>query len=539
MKMHHIFLWVFLAVLLYIGPGTTFDHRIAHDFPFGLLASDAFQHQIRAEFIKDQDHYRIEAPYTVTGEEGIIGYYQPILYHLSVLWHHVSGLPVYDLEYLVIFVFAIISIMLIYDLIRHWNQNIAYLSIPFMLLFFSGNSLIGFRWGHWPAMLAGAFLLTLIWALPLLFEKGGFVVIAILMSSLIMSHGSEFVFGIFIILAFVAWHFYHSTTWKERAGITKPLIFAVLLTLLIAGYSFIILQKVWLAAYPYEFKFLPKDEGFGPTVNLLWWMLVILFAAIILGLTTLKKKIPWPFVASVAFLVFGYLNIVGFGVRAFTMRFWWPIMLSILAGFLLYFVTQYFTKRFAFFSLWICILVSGFILGVYWNNVPIQGLMDKEHWDTFTYVAQNTPENAKVFFLYNPLYQQDALLRNVKRFHVRANEADFVGKLKNGTVSRYYEAKKPGDWGPGLPFRTGPFSFDTRWEELWNTRNTVQDLCAYDVVILDIGGDPQLQTLYQYQAAIGQAMIQHPWIQPVYNNKANVVLLNSKPGEECIAEAAA
>ena len=533
-------LWLFLGALLFIGPGTTFNHQIAHEYPYGLLASDAFQHQIRAEFIKDQDSYKTEAPYTVTGEEGIIGYYQPILFHLSVLWHHVSGLPLYDLQYLLLFVFSIIGIMLVYDLIRQWSQNIAYLSIPFMLLFFSGNSLIGFRWGHWPAMLAGAFLLTLVWAMPILLDRGGFVLLAILMSALIMTHGSEFVFGIFVVIGYVLWRWiFADKSWKERLTLVKPLVFVVILTIIISGYSYIILSKVWLTAYPYEFKFLPKDEGFGQQVELTWWILVLIGASILLCALTLKKKMPWPFAASCYFLVFGYLNVIGFGVRAFTMRFWWPVMLSVFFGFLIYFIYQFFSMKSQVLAVGTAALLSIIAITFFWTNEPIQGLMDKDHWDTFAWVAQNTPANATVFFLYNPLYAQDAMLRNVKRFHVRANEADFVGKLQNGTISRYYEAKKPGDWGPGLPYRTGPFSFGTRWEQVWETRNAPRDLCAYDIIVLDVNGDPQLKALYQYQAAIGQALIKHPWIKPVYQNDRNAVLQNTRPGEECIAEVGA
>ncbi len=535
-----LFLWIFLATLLYIGPGTTFDHRIAHEFPYGLLASDAFQHQIRAEFIKDQDSYKTEAPYTVTGEEGILGYYQPVLYHLSVLWYHVSGLPLYDLEYLVLFVFGILAILLIYDLLKQWNQHIAILSVPFMLLFFSGNSLIGYRWGHWPAMLAGAFLLALVWAIPLIRDKGGCILIAILMSALIMTHGSEFVFGIFIIISYVLWQWiFVNTTKKERLSIIKPLVFAVIVTVIIAGYSYIILSKVWLTAYPYEFKFLPKDDGFGQPVVLVWWVLLIIIASLAIALLTLGKKTPWPFIVSWAFLVFGYLNVVGFGVRAFTMRFWWPIMLSVFFGFLIYFLLKLVRAPAPFLSLLLCIAFSvGLIVSV-WNNAPIPGIMDKDHWDAFSWVADNAPANASVFFLYNPMYSQDALLRNVKRFHVRANEADFVGKLRNNTISRFYEAKKPGDWGPGLPYRTGPFSFGTRWEALWDSRNAPRDLCAYDIVVVDINGDSSLAGLFQYNAAIGQTLIKHPWITPVYKNDALVILENSKTGKECIAEEAA
>ena len=48
-----LLLAAFFALLLFIGPGITLNHKIMHDFPYGYSASDAFQHQVRAEAVKD------------------------------------------------------------------------------------------------------------------------------------------------------------------------------------------------------------------------------------------------------------------------------------------------------------------------------------------------------------------------------------------------------------------------------------------------------------------------------------------------------
>ena len=70
-NLEKIMLIIFFAILLYIGPGVLFDHKIKHDFPFAYGASDAFQHQIRAESIKDMGNFRYEASYLVKGVENI------------------------------------------------------------------------------------------------------------------------------------------------------------------------------------------------------------------------------------------------------------------------------------------------------------------------------------------------------------------------------------------------------------------------------------------------------------------------------------
>src|SRR3989344_1820968 len=101
-----IFLTVFFAVFLLIGNGFLFDHKLKHDFQYAYLASDAFQHQIRAESIKDAGNYRNEASYIVMGIEGAVGYYPPIIYHLSVILSYLSGLEAYDTIYFIVFLSA-------------------------------------------------------------------------------------------------------------------------------------------------------------------------------------------------------------------------------------------------------------------------------------------------------------------------------------------------------------------------------------------------------------------------------------------------
>ena len=115
--MEKIFLMLFFGIFLYAGYAILSGERLQHDFPYGYLASDAFQHQIRAESIKDAGNYRNEASYIVMGIKDAVGYYPPVLYHLSVILSHLSGLEVYDTFYFIVFLFAAIASMLTYIII--------------------------------------------------------------------------------------------------------------------------------------------------------------------------------------------------------------------------------------------------------------------------------------------------------------------------------------------------------------------------------------------------------------------------------------
>ena len=130
------FLIVFFAVFLLMGNGSLFDNRLQHDFPYAYLASDTFQHQVRAQSIKDAGNYKNEASYISSGIQGVIGYYPPILYHLSVMLSHLSGLEVYDTIYFLVFLFAGLASLLMYFIIRQFNKNVAVIALPISLIIF-------------------------------------------------------------------------------------------------------------------------------------------------------------------------------------------------------------------------------------------------------------------------------------------------------------------------------------------------------------------------------------------------------------------
>ena len=120
-----IILLCFFVAILFLGPGVLFDHKIKHDFPFAYMASDAFQHQVRAEAIKDMGNFRYEAVYISSGLEGTVGRYPPALYHLAVILSYSAGIEVYDSIYFIVTFFAIIAAFIMYFIIRNFNKTVA------------------------------------------------------------------------------------------------------------------------------------------------------------------------------------------------------------------------------------------------------------------------------------------------------------------------------------------------------------------------------------------------------------------------------
>ena len=143
---------IFFLLALSLGLGTMFDHRISHEFPYGYGASDSFQHQTRAEWIKDEGNFRYEAPYISKGLEKTVGRYPPILYHLAVILAASSHIEVYDAILFLIGFFAVIGSLGFYFIVSTYHKNIALLCLPISILIYSFPPSLGFIYGHWPSL---------------------------------------------------------------------------------------------------------------------------------------------------------------------------------------------------------------------------------------------------------------------------------------------------------------------------------------------------------------------------------------------------
>ena len=211
-----IFVVIFLAVLFFIGPGILFDHRIKHEFPYSYLASDAFQHQIRAEAVKDAGNFKNEAFYISKGFDNIVGRYPPLIYHLAVVFSYASWLETYDSIYFLIYFFAIIGVLIFYFLIRNFNKNVALISLPLAIIAFTLPASIGFAYGHWPSLLGQFFLIAFAWCVMNLELEKSYIMTAIIFSSIILSHTSEGVFALIFLAIFFIIKFINKNIKKKR-----------------------------------------------------------------------------------------------------------------------------------------------------------------------------------------------------------------------------------------------------------------------------------------------------------------------------------
>lgn len=535
-----IVLAIFLALFLFLGPGNLFDHKIRHEFPYAYFASDTFQHQTRAEWIKDAGNFKYEAPYISRGFENTVGRYPPVLYHLAAILSYAGGLEVYDTIYFIVFLFAGMGILAMYLLIRDFNQSVALISLPLSIMVISNAPLIGFTWGHWPSLLAQSFLIAFAWAISKNIEKS-YILIVILFASILLTHTSEAVFA--MIFAALFFGLKLASRQLQKAQVINVSI-AFALSLALASYYLIIFRNTWAIAQPFAFAVEPVWQG-NPGFYMVNFGLLLVFMLIGAVMSFFRiKEMHASLIFAFSMLIAGFLNYVGFGLRSFQIRFFWPVYLSIFFGFGVYTLCKLAIKKWnVAYSLSLFIILAILMAGVikiplipHYNKIQgAQGVMNPYHWKVLEWLSEKTEQDSKIYFLYGDIYGQDALLRNSKRVHYLVDPQDFANSINKREIKSTFVTELPGDSGGGVKIRKGIFNFEdvdksVPQEYFYGPR----DICNFDYIVLD--KISRQQPLADYNLIIASELLEKGHAKKAFENEVTIILKNSKPGDDCIEE---
>jgi hypothetical protein len=550
-SLEKIVLAIFFVVILYLGPGILFDHQIKHDFPFAYSASDAFQHQVRAEAVKDMGNFKYEASYISKGFENSIGRYPPSLYHLAVILSNSAGIEVYDSIYFVVVFFSIVAVFIMYFLIRDFNKTVALLSLPLTLLIFSLPVSIGFLWGHWPSVLSQSFLILLFWSIMRMNMKYSYILIALSLSATALTHTSETFFGIIALALFFG---IKLLVRKLSKSDFKTMTYAGIIFLVVSIYYLIIFKFTWAKGSQYSFFVQPAWDG-NPGFYIAGFGLILIpmIIGMIFAIPKLKN-LHISLIFAFAMLLNGFLNYAGFEVRSFQIRFFWPIYLSVFLGFGIYALGKLVIKRWNFIYTFVLLVIlialfAGTINFPTLKQTDIQtipyipslnrdssaGMMNPFHWSALTWLSETTPQPSSVYFFYGDIYGQDALLRNAKRFHYQIITDDFIASIQDRKIKRFYESELPGDSGGSITNRPSFFTFEqaalSKPSEYFYG---LQDICAFDYVVLDkVSGQ---QVFAQYNIIIANELLQNDYVNIAFENEVTIILKNNNLGADCIAE---
>ena len=539
LDLEKIFLILFFGVFLLLGNGFLFGHRLQHDYPYAYLASDTFQHQTRAQGIKDAGNYRNEPSYIVMGVQNAVGYYPPVLYHLSVTLSYLSGLEVYDTIYFLVFFFAAIASLVMYFIIKNFNRNVALISLPFSFLVFYGGLYTGFAWGHWPTIVSQFFLICVFWYSSRTDLDKSYIFLGIFIAATFMTHTSETVYAaLYLILFFTVLSVINK---KIEINLIKNFSLGAIIALIITFYYLVIFKYVWGVRQTFEFAVSKTWDN--PTMYLSdFKLLLLLMAAGMIFAAMSARKSLVPALAALSMMVIGNGNYFGFREKAFQLRFLWPVFLSFFIGFGIYQLLKLVIREWkvgysAVLSIiiTIMIIIPSIPLMPHYSLLESSGLMDPLHWESFNWLAKNTEKGAKVYFFYGDIYSQDALLRNSKRMHYQITPEGIVDAIQKKEIRRIYDSELPGDSGGGGPYRKSFFSFGFGIDELpKDVRSPKQDICKFNYLVFDRVS--QQPVLAQYNLLVASELAKKDYIRPVFENNYVVILKNNNPGADCIEQ---
>ncbi len=554
-RFEHIFILIIFSALLWAGLANLWDYRLSHEYPYSYLAGDSFQHWVRADGIKEAKNYRYRVDYQSYGYKDIVGDYPPALFHLAIIFSSLSGLETYDAILLLIFLSSILAAFVMYLIIRDFNKNIAIISLPFSVLMFFGASYTAFTWGHWPSLFSQLFLICLVWCFIDITLKKLYILMAVFLSASVMAHTSEAIIGLIFIALYIALAvasaFLRKNGWLLVKSILKTSIIAGILSIIVSSYYLFIFNGTWAKTQAYSFSIV-REAGGSPTVQL-WaygiFSFIILAGFVVSLIIMLQKRSHAALISSIFFLVIGYTNYAGFHSRAFQIRYLWPVYLSFFVGIPIYYALKIVINKFAgkkwhlSYSYAIAFLLLAIFLNIgnvaasipkipYCQEFSTPGMMDPYHWEAYTWVRDNTPQDAKFLFLYGDQFSQTNYILSLKRVPYKIDENDYFKTLQENQSQRSFVINIYGDNANSFPYWKFPFKLGYYLLETDEHRHGLKkDKCSFDYYIYDkVSRDSNLPA---FNIALANIFKGHGMAE-VFSNQVVSILRNPSRGDNCV-----
>ncbi len=530
---------IFTIVFLWLGTGVMLDHQIAHPFPVGYLASDTFLHQSTAEGIKELGSYQEFPPYMTGGVENTAGLNPPIFNHLAAAMSQLTGLEVYDTMPLLVFVFLLLSALGMYLVIRRYNKHLALLALPFMFLSYHAVFPLGITFGQWDFYPGMAMFIGFVWLLSVSM-KSKYIPLGIFLGGTFLTHppetfwiiGFSGLYGLLLLVQHrkIPWKYGRTLIYSGivAAAMTLPYIHLFLVAWLPSRSSTVLRATAF-----------PTQANVGHPIVLVeqlgvwqWFLYAGLIAAV--ALIVLKWKAIIPLLFGLFSFGIGYTIFIGFD-KAMQYRFMWPIALSVLFPLAIFFLAKIFLKKWSILlSIGAAVVLSVLVVLSVQSPLQFGSLVDQTRWDSIQWIADTTPDDSKVLFMYGDAYEQSSLLYNTKRLAFFIDSQRYVQAIQERRISREYEASFASP-GSKFPARTSPLTYKivTFDPEVIPLTAGIMDICQFDYWIFDkVSRQP---VLAQYNLLVAQQLVNRN-ATVAYENDGVLILGNPNPGGDCIEE---
>ncbi len=549
------FVVLFLAVFLFLGAGKLFDHQLTHASPTGMMAADAFTHNWVAQntydtgFIDRPPNYAFDNQAEAEKKAGSYKlFHPPVLPLLTASVIQFSGLNLYDVNILLVFLFIALMVTFGYFILAQFNETLALFSLPLAFLFLQRKFFISLSWGWWDFLTGEFFLFAII--LLLLAEKfpWRYLCTAVLITAAFMSHGVETIYATVFIVILLCFTFllerkeFKSIFWEQLKAATVALVIVIYpLNLFLRTWSKIGGSQIYNLSYS-EFIATHGSNYFIFFSEFIGFRILIIAGLLLAGYLLIRKKSVllsyYLFVVFMSLTPYLYFTT---GERSFQWRFLWPIYLSIALGAIVYALYLLLKKAVPlalvnFVKPLMFILLSGAFI---WLVLPLPfqgaGLLDNKDYTSYTWVHQNTGPYDTFLILYSPINDQISRLYLLKRDMFISTfeswQALNVGSSRQETLKDYDHAGFFCEKDV-CPF-FGESQFIKRLEEIKSGYFKNLSICQMDYIYLPLKNQPEI---FNKNVQYLQYLVQNNITQIVFQNEAAVIGKNILKGEACEAK---
>lgn len=525
-----ILIIVFTICFILIGPASILNKKISHSYPYNILASDAGGELAFLRGLKEVGGYRYLAPHLCAGFEDCIGFHPYVYTHLTAIFSFTSGLDAHNIHILFASVFLLISSILMFLIIRKWNKQIAYLSLPLMLFVFRPQFRIGLMWGWYDVFVASSFILISIYFLMDKNLEKKWMVLSILLAASFITH----VYEMFYITAIYFVYFIIKGIINRKIEKSNLIfLFKVgILTAILISYYAIVLKLVWSS--PKLFRGADIAQWYDPLFSHFMILKYFIIAGLVISPFIFKKKAKIPLLIGGIMLFFGFNPMHTSAIRTFQIRYLWPVYLAVFFGISIYFILRIIrlNKRIISFSIGFILLIT--ISFVYYEPLANIGLINQNHWDAFVWVKENTDKNANIAVFYGDSYNQEAILWNLFRTEFRIVESSFIKNIEDNKITKFFEGYtgSPGD--VGFAYWKSFLKVGKHLDEEVERLEGIKNICLFDYLLFDkISRQP---VLAQYNLIIANKLIESKNFGITYQNEEVAILGNMNYNENCIEE---
>ncbi len=534
--MEGIVITIFSILFIYVGISNMLGHKLVHDSPYNILASDAAGEISFVEGIKLRGDFKYLYESQCGGFTNCIGFIPSISQQLQAIFSFTSGLEPYDVNQFFAGMFLYIACIIIYLAIRRTNKQVAILSLPLMLFLFQPQFNIGIMWGYFDVIETTVFIAGLIFLISLTdtSEKkveDYWVVIAILLAAMFLIHVSEMAYALIILYVFIG----------IKAFISKKIEWDIILFSLKTGILTIVLSSYYLVIFLVTYS---DTKIVGGPLSLQWydpvfshflWIQYVIIIGIALSLIFFNQTSKIVTIAGATMLFLG-LNIFNLSfVRTTQIRYTWPLYLAVFFGFAIFMLLQVLHLNKRTISVFVAIILMMIFIYNYYKPLGNEGLIDKPHWDSINWIKQNTDSETKILFMYGDIYNQEGIIWNTMRITYKIQDNDFIEKIKNGSVTKYFNSYMSGPTETNLVYwksflKVGYYILEYSDNYAIKPRN----ICQFDYVIFDRASRQPI--LAQYNMIIAKNMIEGSYFIPSYYNDEVLILKKVKENENCFNE---